>query len=643
MGSFAAVTPLLPIALAVMQQASWPHPEDVPTPAVGEVGLAGGVPPDIARFLQVRAASAPSLSPDGKRVAFRTSITGSPQVWVVDAGGGWPEQLTFGEAATEHAWSPSGEWILYASDRAGNEREGFYLVSPDGKRERELLAPSAAFRVFGGFSPDGRRIAYATTERNGVDFDIHVLDVASGRDEEVLRGRMGLYVASWRPDGGALLLVESRGEDANDLHLLDLKTRKLETLRHPDVPALYESFAWKPDSSGFYLATDEGREFAGLAWFDVTKRELAWIETPERDVESVVISRDGKHVVWTENDAGSSRLRYWALDDPRPGIPRTPELPPGVYGVTWAEGASVLAIRVTGPRVPGDVWTWDPASGATRRATGSSTAGLDLDACVLPEAVSFAARDGETIRGLLYLPGRTSGAKPPVVLDCHGGPTSQARPTFNPVQQYLLARGLAILDLNYRGSTGFGKRYARLDNGRLRPNGVRDMEDAIHWLAKDGRADAKRAAVMGGSYGGFLAYAGVTRFPELFRGAVSFVGVSNWVTALAGASPQLKASDRVEYGNVDDPKDREFFVELSPITHVKDVKAPILVVHGANDPRDPVTESDQFVSAVRANGGTVEYLRFADEGHGLRKLPNRITAYRRIAAFLERVLAERAG
>ncbi|HKB15788.1 MAG TPA: prolyl oligopeptidase family serine peptidase, partial [Planctomycetota bacterium] len=158
------------------------------------------------------------------------------------------------------------------------------------------------------------------------------------------------------------------------------------------------------------------------------------------------------------------------------------------------------------------------------------------------------------------------------------------------------------------------------------------------FLEQDGRVDAKRAAVMGGSYGGYLTYAALTQLPTLFKSGVSFVGVSNWVTALEGASPTLKASDRLEYGNIDDPADREFFRQLSPITHVKNVRAPLMVIHGANDPRDPPTESDQFVRAIRENGGEVEYLRYPDEGHGIRKLPNRAIAYRRIAAFLERTL-----
>ncbi|MCI0585568.1 MAG: S9 family peptidase [Planctomycetes bacterium] len=618
-----------------------PNEADVPKPVPGEVGLAGAEKPDIARFLNVRTAGAPSLSPDGKRLSFRTGITGHSQVWVVDASGGWPDQLTFGEPVTFHDWSPSGEWIAYGVDRGGNERPGFYLISPDGRRERELLAPSEAFRVFGGFSPDGTQIAYATTERNGVDFDIHLLEVATGRDRKVHEGKGGIYVASWRLDGGALLLSETRGEDANDLHLLDLATGRFETLLRPEVPAAYGPFAWKKDGSGFYLATNQDREFSALGFFDLGKKELRFLEAPEQDVEQVAGTRDGRYLAWTVNDGGRSRLHVRDLGSGK-DLP-IPALPPGIYGLDWAATAPVAAVTVGGPRVPGDVWAWDLRDGSCRRATSSSTGGLDLERCVLPEHLDFPARDAVTLHGLLYLP--PGAPKPPVVLSVHGGPTGQARPSFNGPHQYLLARGIAVFDLNFRGSTGYGKTFTRLDDKRQRPNAVRDMEDALAFLAKDGRVDAARAAVMGGSYGGYLTFAALTTFPDRFRAGVSFVGVSNWVTALEGASPQLKASDRLEYGDIDDPADREYFRQLSPITQVKNVRAPLMVIHGANDPRDPVTESDQFVRAIRENGGEVEYLRYPDEGHGIRKLPNRAIAYRRIAAFLERTLgvASRGG
>lgn len=623
-------------------QKQTPAPEDVPQPVPGDIGLAGATCPDIARYLNVRSASAPSLSPDGSRVAFRTSITGTPQIWVAETReGAAPRQVTFGEPVTFHEWSPTGEWIAYGVDRGGNEREGFYLISPDGTRERELLAPSESFRVWGGFSRDGRQIAFAATEPGGDDFSVYTVNLTAtpARPARAYKGKGGVYVASWRPDGKGLILTVTRGEDANDVLYLDLKKGEAETLFKPQVAARYDSFTWTPDGRGFYLATDQDRDFAALAFYDTTSRRLRFIESPAHDVEQVALSRDGRYLAWTANAAGTSEFHLRELSSGR--TLRVANLPRGVLGsLDWARTAPRLVFSASTPRSPGDVWMVDATTARASRITESTLAGLDPARFVEPEAVSFPSHDGVVIHGLLYLPaGASEKNRPPVVLAVHGGPTAQSRPSFNSVHQYLLSRGYAVLDLNFRGSTGYGKKFARLDNGRLRPNAVKDMRAAIDWLAKSKRpVNASKAAVMGGSYGGYMTLAALAQLPDVFDAGVSFVGVSNWVTALEGASPQLKASDRIEYGNIDDPADREFFRELSPITHVRNVRAPLMVLHGANDPRDPVTESDQFVRAVREKGGEVEYLRFPDEGHGIRKLSNRIIAYRRIARFLERTL-----
>ena len=614
-----------------------PGDQDIPTPVPGEMTLAGSTRPDVSRFLNVRRASSPSLSPDGSELAFSTSISGQPQLWVVSATGGWPRQLTFGESVTFHQWSPDGSWILYGTDRGGNERVGFYLIRPDGREERELLPPADNFRQFGGFSADGNTIAYAATEGDDPAFDIHLLDVESGDDRKVFDGRMGLYASEFCPDGKSVLLTEARGEDSQDVYLLDLESGVLKALLQPEIRSSFSSFAWQPDGSGFYLSSNDRQEYAGLAYHDVASGITRWLEMPNQDVDDVALSHDGRFLTWTLNDGGASRL--FARDLTTGDGIEVPKLPLGIYSVDWAAAAPVAAITVSGCKVPGDIWIWNAETGTVHRATDSAAAGLDLTRMVEPRHVAFAARDGLRLHGLLYMPpGLAEGDKPPLLLNVHGGPTAQARPHFNPVHQYLLTRGIAIFDLNYRGSTGLGKNFARRNDLRQRAIEYLDMEDAVRHLHADGLVDGERAAVMGGSYGGYLTMAAMARLPEVFRGGVAIVGVSNWITALEGASPELKASDRLEYGDIDNAADRNFFEEISPIRYIDDVRAPVMVVHGANDPRDPVSESDQFVRGIRENGGEVEYLRFPDEGHGVRKLSNRIIANRRISAFLQRVL-----
>lgn len=620
-----------------------PLPEDIPVPVTGQASLAGAPRPDVARFLSVRRVLPGfAMSPDGKVVSYATTTTGDPQLWAA-AVGGPPRQLTFlPSSVTFQAWSPGGGFLVYGTDRAGDEREGFYAITPDGLTEVELLPPSDAYRAFGAFSRDGRALAYTSTERNGKDFDLHVLRLdAQGRPEGLPRriheGRGLDQVATWRPDGRAVVVTRARGEAFQDVLLVDVASGKEEVLFQPEAPAAYRGFAWTPDGRGLWVATDQDRDLAGLAFLEMATRKLRFVETPSAEVEDVVHSDDGRFLAYTVNEGGFSRLVLRDLRASRE-VRLEPGLPPGVYELRFAARAPALGVRISGPNVPGDLWVVDAATGRTRRATESATAGLDPARFARAEPVSFRSFDGEEIHGLLSLPAPAAG-RPPVVILVHGGPTAQARPRFDALEQYLLTRGIALLHVNFRGSTGFGKRFTSLDDRRLRPDAVEDVGAALDFLARDGRVDAGRAAIMGGSYGGYLAFAAVTRFPERFRAAVSAVGVSNWVTALEGASPMLKASDLLEYGDVSDPADRAFFVELSPITHVAKVRAPLLVTHGANDPRDPVTESDTFVAAVRRQGGRVEYLRFPDEGHDVRKLSNRIILGRRVAAFLERELA----
>jgi dipeptidyl aminopeptidase/acylaminoacyl peptidase len=621
-----------PLAAAEPETADWPYPGDTPEPSAPTLDLAGEWPADVIRFLMVRGPTAAAVSPDGEWVAYRDSVTGEPQLWVVPADGGLPRQLTFGRGVTFHTWHPESGAILYATDRGGNERESYTLISVDGTQETEVIGYHDAFINFGDFRPDGGQVAFSSTARNGTDFDVYIGDVATGEYERVLEGRFGLYARAWQPGGGSILLTDVRGEDAQDVYLLGTRTRERTPLFVPEVASAYDEFQWLPDGSGFYLATNEDREFMALAFHDLDSGETTIVDAPDWDVDDVELFADGDYLAWTVNENGYERL---AILDRRSGERvAVPELPAGTFSITGADHAPVLTIGVNGPRNPHDLYTLDVAAGELTRVGRTTWAGLDPARMAVPEAVEFDARDGVGLYGLLYLPPVSGDEKPPVVLMVHGGPTSQARPTWDAILQYLVGQGVAVLDLNFRGSTGYGKTFARLDNMRKRPDAVRDMADAMDWLARDGRVDASRAAVMGGSYGGYLTNAAVGTFPERFDAAVSFVGVSDWVRALEEASPGLKASDRLEYGDITDPDDRAFFAEISPINNVDAIRTPMVFVHGVNDPRDPVTESDRMVRGIRASGVEVVYLRWPDEGHSIRKLGNRITTYRVIADFL---------
>lgn len=615
----------------------WPYPEDTPRTSPVTVGLAGEQPADIVRYLLAEGATAVKLSPNGETVAFRWAVSGEPQLWLVAADGGFPRQLTFGGSVTFFEWTPDGAHLLVARDANGNEREGYNLLSLDGTSERQILPQTAAFRSFGVFSPDGARFTYSSTERNGLDYDIYVADLETARTRLVYQGSYQFTVAGWQPNGSLLIVTEDRGEDAHDVHLLDIDTGEFKTLFKPDVAAAHTNFEWLPDGSSFYMATNVDREFTGLARYSLQSGALEYLETPDADISNVDLSLDGRVLSWVTNEDGYSRLH--ALDLETNKALATPELENGVYTLNAAKKTGKAAIRVTGPATPGDIVVWDLASGETTQPFVSSLGGLAPDSFVTPESLTYPARDGVELQGFLYLPRDTAQLDtPPVVVQVHGGPTAQSRPTFRPIEQYLVNNGIAVFAVNVRGSTGFGKSYSRLDNQEKRLDSVRDLVDTVAFLSRDERLDTNRIAVMGGSYGGYMVNAVLGSYPGVFDAGVSAVGVSDWVRALQEAGPSLKASDRVEYGDIREEPWQKFYAENSPINNAEKINVPLLVTHGVNDPRDPVTESDRIVKAVRGNGHEVVYFRFPDEGHSIRKRPNRVAYYRALSSFLENQL-----
>lgn len=625
-------------AAAQAQEAAapWPHPADIPSPGPVALAPAGQGAPDVTRYVLVRGAGAAGLSPDGRTVAYLSSVTGEPQVWVVPAAGGASRQLTFGEGVDGFEWLPDGSGLLYWADAAGNGRVGLTAITLDGRKETVVLARSQAFVRPGGFTSDGKRFVFSSTARNGRDFDVYVVGVDGAAPPRLIKqGQGGFYVDKVSPTAPEALVTTARGEDGADLHLLNLDTGALRTLAKPKEAAKHESFAWLPDGSAFYLATDNGRDFTGLARMDARTGALTYVETPDYDVLAVKLTADGRYISWIEDRGGVFTPRVRDLRSGRDVA--LPKLPVGAMELEVAARAPTAAILVNGPRSVGEVQVVDLTTGAASKVVETAWVGLDPATMVEPERVTFKARDGVTLSGLYYRPPGVTG-RPPALLELHGGPSAHAVAAYAPDLQYYLSRGIAVLDFNYRGSTGAGKKHAGLNDRRERPKELNDLLDAVKWLGDTGRADPARMAVGGGSYGGYLTNAVLGAHPGVFKAAYSQVGVSDWVKAMEGASPMLKASDKIEYGDIDDPADRAFMASISPINNVAKIKTPVLVQHGANDPQDPVTESDRLVEGIRKAGGEVVYLRFADEGHGVTKTANRVHMYRAIAAFLEEKL-----
>jgi dipeptidyl aminopeptidase/acylaminoacyl peptidase len=316
----------------------------------------------------------------------------------------------------------------------------------------------------------------------------------------------------------------------------------------------------------------------------------------------------------------------------------SPKLPPGIIDVSdISPNGDKILLSYTSPCHNGDIWLYKPYTNELTQVTHSSREGIPQDSFVEPKLIRYETFDGRDIPAFFYLPhGTKKTGETPVIVNIHGGPEAQALPTFSSVFQYFIHRGFALFIPNVRGSTGYGKKYSHLDDVRLRMNSVKDIAYGVEWLKSSGYIDSQKISVMGGSYGGFMTLASLTTYPDLWAAGVDLVGIANFLTFLKNTAAYRRHLRISEYG--DPEKDADFLREISPINHIDKIKAPLLVIQGANDPRVPKSEADQIVEAIRKRNGIVEYLLFDDEGHGLAKLENRITAYTTIADFLDKYL-----
>jgi dipeptidyl aminopeptidase/acylaminoacyl peptidase len=591
--------------------------------------------PDVRRFAQIRAASDPSFSPDGRRLAFLTNITGHHQVWTIPVEGGWPDQVTWGDRrATLAVYSPVATELIVANDLGGDEREQLWLVAENGSDERLLTAGAPeAIHLFGGWSPDGRRIAFSANRRNPAFRDLYLLDLEAGEETLLLETSGSFVPVGWLPNTGSLVVREAITSRHSRLYRLDLAERRLQPLTPEAPPALFADVRVARDGRVFCV-TNYASDFAYPLAIAENGSWERYPSDPDWDAEQVTPLGTTGHVAWTTNRQGVSEL---VVFDERSGeVVARPALPTGVItGLQASRDGRLLAFALSGPRHPSDIWTCEPASGRLRQVTQSFRAGIAPERFVEPLLVHFVTFDGRRLAGWLSLP-RGGPTRPPCIVDVHGGPEGQARPDFRWLYQYYLAAGYAVFAPNVRGSTGYGAAFTHLDDGRRRMDAVRDLEYANRWLRASGLVDPERIAITGSSYGGFMVLAALATQPDLWAAGVETAGIANFITFLEQTGPWRRALRIAEYG--DPVVDGDFLRQVSPINHLDAIRAPLFVIHGANDPRVPVGEAEQIVAALRARGHPVEYLRFEDEGHGIAKLANRATAYEATVRFLERAL-----
>lgn len=587
------------------------------------------------------------------RLLVRSDRTGTMQLYERE-GADMLHQLTaLDEPVSTAAYVPGIRHAVLAVDHGGNERHQLCLLDVElarasGPRARADLDAVTDDERFGhhlaGISPDGSLLAYLSNARNGVDFDLWICDLATRQHRCVFQeGGWCQPSTGFSPDGRFVSIARPGPRPLDvDLLLVDVVTGDVRVaLAHPDEAALVEAPAWT-DLSTLFVSANVGRDFAAIVRYDVATGGSSVVPGTGEGADAQVVAARSGALLLIENDNGRSLLSLLDGDDftrrtdvplEEPGVVATHVFGPPLFS---PDGASIF-YTLSSPRLGGDVWSYDVRTAATSRVTRSESrvAAADL---VVAEVDSVESFDGEVVPLFVFRP--TTGGVPPVVVFVHGGPEAQALRSFNPVIQGLVAAGYAVVVPNVRGSTGYGRRFASLDDTTRRLDSVKDLAAVHGWLAFAG-LDPSRAALMGGSYGGYMVLAGLAFQPELWAAGVDVVGISDLVTFLEHTSDYRRAHREREYGSL--ATDREFLAAASPLRHADAMRAPLLVIHGRNDPRVPVSEAEQLTATLRARGVRCELVVYEDEGHGLSRLENKLDAYTRAIEFLDEVLAVNAA
>jgi dipeptidyl aminopeptidase/acylaminoacyl peptidase len=578
------------------------------------------------QYLEARSAGVRDISDDGKTLLVATRFGSSDQLHIVAQPLGARRQVTFGGDSVKQAAFVPGrkDAFVFARDTGGNENFQLYLGDTTAGTTVLLTDGKSRHGAF-AFSRDGRQLAFTSNARNGRDMDVWLAPVADPNARRLVFERSGHWnVLGFSPDGKALLMQQFQSIERSSLHLGDLGggTVRPLTSNYPD--ASFRTGAFSPDGRTLWALSDADADVVGLWTAELSADTVAW-RPLTRDIpwniEDFAIAPDGGTVVFAANEDGLSMLRTY--DVKRQRIAPGPALPDTIVGgLGFARKAPVLAFTASGSTRNGDAMTFDMRTKAITRWTESEVGGLNPASFIAAETFRYDSFDGLKVPAFIYRP-RGKGPHP-VVINIHGGPESQSRPTFSALAQYLAREsGIAVIFPNVRGSDGYGRRWLGLDNGRLREDSVRDIGALLDWVAKQPDLDASRVAVMGGSYGGYMVLASLVHFGDRLRAGIDVVGISDFVTFLENTAEYRRHLRRAEYGDESDPEMRAFLKSISPLTHVDRLRSALFVAHGANDPRVPLSEALQVAEAVKAKGREVWTMVAMNEGHGFARRENR--------------------
>lgn len=637
----------LSIALAGLcfAQSSGPGDRQITDPkSISSPANPGARPLPIEDLYFTRSVSSASWSPDGKEISFTTDMTGRQNLWKVSSAGGWPIQLTQSdERQYGGTWSPDGKWIVYQQDFGGNEQWDLFAVPSGGGQAINLTNTPEMREESPRWSPDGKTIALIQKPKTGTNYNLALLDWASRKitplTHEAAADRTWAPVA-WSPDGKTLFAnrLEISFTDS-DVYAVDIATGHTTNLTPHQGKVLFIGNSLSPDGKTLLITSNQKGGFQNAALLDVATQKLTWVTDTQWEASAGDFSPNGKWFTYAINSDGMEEVY---LADRATLRSQKVALPPGLNGLaanpdSFSPDSGHLLVSHESSTQPGDFWMYEVNSGRAEQLTYSAIASLASAAKPASQIVHYKSFDGKMISALMWVPFnlKRDGSNPALVLP-HGGPTGQVVDYWSPRIAAFVSHGYICIAPNVRGSTGYGMDFQRANYKDLGGGDLQDEVLAAKFLEATGYVDAKKIGITGGSYGGYMTLMAIGKTPDIWAAGVELFGIINWFTMLQHEDPILQEYEKSILG--DPVKDKDVYESDSPIKYIHDVKAPLLVLQGDNDPRVPKEEAEQVVTLLKKDGKVVDAHYYPNEGHGFEKRENQMDAIRRTLDWFDHYL-----
>ena len=596
---------------------------------------------DIEEFFNNVAISGGYFSSSEEKLIYSSNQSGIYNIYEVNINDGEVGQLTSSEKESFfiRSYVPDSDSFIYSADKGGNEISHLYLQDRDGKI-LDLTPGENEKSSFYKWSKDNSTLYYLSNKRDSKYFDLYKMEVGEWKSNLIYENNNNMSVSSISDNEEFLLLSNSITTSENEFYLLEIASGNLKEISN--APGSYSSAGFSNDNKSFYYITDVNKEFAYLMQYEIASGEASVLFETNWDVMYSYLSKSEKYRVIGINKDGKNTLKvYNEMENREIEFPSFED--GNIIGLEFSETENKMRLSVGSSKMPNNLYVYDLNDKSLVKLTNSLNPNIDSTNLVNAKVVRYKSFDGLEIPALFYAPLQaTKNNKVPALVWVHGGPGGQSRMNFNPLIQYLNNQGYAILAVNNRGSSGYGKTFYKLDD---KNHGENDLKDCIwgkKWLQDLDYIDSGKIGIIGGSYGGYMTMAAMTFTPDEFKVGVNIFGVTNWIRTLKSIPSYWEASRKALYDELGDPysSDSIRLKKISPLFHASNVKNPVMVLQGANDPRVLRVESDEIVDALQKNEIPVEYVVFEDEGHGFRKKENQLEGYRKIKNFLDLYLKE---